>query len=130
MYLDLHFPQTWLVTRTVDLAEGISLRTAYIATSNLSPAERLRRCVNGLGKLSSKEDLIQFLTLRALLHTAMRERCSVLAVGDNATRMAVKVLAAICKGRGLSVPSEVAVDMGSYEGMSMRMYPLAEVPRF
>ncbi|KAI8817586.1 uncharacterized protein EV422DRAFT_541273 [Fimicolochytrium jonesii] len=90
-------------------ANAHRMNMAYIANSNLTPAERLRQCFNSLGKLTAKEDMLQTLTMKAVLDTARAHGCSLAALGDNATRLAVKVVSLTSKGNGFSLPLEMAV---------------------
>ncbi|TPX67705.1 hypothetical protein SpCBS45565_g03593 [Spizellomyces sp. 'palustris'] len=115
-----------LVLVGFDLADTITLKMVHQVTSKLSPVARLRRSIHGLGKMTAKEDLLQHFTMRALLNTARKEGCNVLILGDNATRMAIRILALTSKGGGFGLPIEVAGDTDWFEGLVVAR-PLRDV---
>ncbi|KAJ3266141.1 Cytoplasmic tRNA 2-thiolation protein 2 [Borealophlyctis nickersoniae] len=80
-----------------------------------SNTDKLRRCVAAFGKMSSKEDVLHYLTLQALLRAAREHGCGALMLGDNSTRVAIRVISQISKGRGFAMPIEVATGARWYE---------------
>ncbi|KAI9098914.1 hypothetical protein DFS34DRAFT_649612 [Phlyctochytrium arcticum] len=94
--------------------------------SSLTPVVCLKRCLTGLHKPSSKEDMLHHLTHRLLLHHARKHNCNVLLFADNATRLAIKVISATSKGRGFGLPMEVASEL-AWEKDMLIVRPLKDV---
>ncbi|KAJ3019441.1 Cytoplasmic tRNA 2-thiolation protein 2 [Thoreauomyces humboldtii] len=114
-----------LVPEGVDAEETIELHMVQKA-SDLTPIQRLQRCMNALGKATAKEDMLELLVNKAILRIARKEGCSVVAVGDSSTRMAVKVLSMTSKGRGFALPVEMTENATWYEGMRI-IRPLRDI---
>ncbi|KAI9001643.1 hypothetical protein BC832DRAFT_562229 [Gaertneriomyces semiglobifer] len=98
----------------------------YHATSSLSSAERLRQCIDALGKMSAKEDMVRHLTQYALRMASRRAGCKVLFLGTNATRMAIDVLSLTSKGRGFALPNEVSLDTDWHDGLIL-LRPIRDI---
>ncbi|XP_071401442.1 cytoplasmic tRNA 2-thiolation protein 2 [Centroberyx affinis] len=73
-----------------------------------SHTQSLQRLFGSVKTLTAREDLLQTLRQHLLVHTARTEGYSKLMLGDNCTRLAVKLLASISLGRG----AQLAVDTG------------------
>ncbi|KAJ3056025.1 Cytoplasmic tRNA 2-thiolation protein 2 [Rhizophlyctis rosea] len=88
--------------------DTLSLHVKGVTSSAGSKVEKLQRCFTSIGKLSSKEDLLHYLTMQLLYETARSTQCSAVILGDNSTRVAIRVMTQISKGRGFSMPLDVA----------------------
>ncbi|KAJ3045491.1 Cytoplasmic tRNA 2-thiolation protein 2 [Rhizophlyctis rosea] len=86
----------------------LSLHVKLTAQSPGSSVEKLQKCFSALGKLSSKEDLLHYLTMQLLYAAARRNDCHGLLLGDNSTRVAIRTIAQVSKGRGFAMPIDVA----------------------
>ncbi|RKO93034.1 hypothetical protein BDK51DRAFT_24743 [Blyttiomyces helicus] len=85
------------------------------SSTGLTNAEKLRRCFDGLGTLTSKEDVLRHFTHRVLLEAARKEGCAALMFASNSTRLAVQAISQISKGRGFALPIEVADNSAWYK---------------
>ncbi|KAJ9082487.1 Cytoplasmic tRNA 2-thiolation protein 2, variant 2 [Entomophthora muscae] len=74
---------------------------------------------NGLFLYHLREDFLSSLRHSLLVHTARESKCSMLLLGDSATRIAIKTISLTSKGRGFSLPFEVAAESSCYEGLSI-----------
>ncbi|XP_068597212.1 cytoplasmic tRNA 2-thiolation protein 2 [Brachionichthys hirsutus] len=68
----------------------------------------LQQLIRSVRTLTAREDLLNTLRLHLLVHTARTEGYSKLMLGDNCTRLAVKLLSSISLGRG----AQLAQDTG------------------
>ncbi|KAJ2996112.1 Cytoplasmic tRNA 2-thiolation protein 2 [Globomyces sp. JEL0801] len=85
--------------------------TVQLEVSNQEPAlDRLTQSMNSLTSLSSKEDILNIYTLQALHAQAKKQNCNVIFLGDNSTLLAIRVISNTSKGRGLNLPSDMAVE--------------------
>ncbi|RUS33500.1 hypothetical protein BC938DRAFT_471355 [Jimgerdemannia flammicorona] len=83
-----------------------------------SNATRLTALFDSLTTGTAKEDLYSHLKLTILIHVARREGCTRLFLGDTSTRLAIKTISLTAKGRGYSLPLDVATeDAVSVPGM-------------
>ncbi|XP_029926852.1 cytoplasmic tRNA 2-thiolation protein 2 isoform X2 [Myripristis murdjan] len=73
-----------------------------------SHTHSLQQIFGSIKTLTAKEDLLQTLRQHLLVHTARSKGYSKLMLGDNCTRLAVKLLASISLGRG----AQLAIDTG------------------
>ncbi|KAK6092891.1 Cytoplasmic tRNA 2-thiolation protein 2 [Batrachochytrium dendrobatidis] len=60
-----------------------------------------------LSSMTSKEDLLHYLTLHTLVREAKAQGCAGILLGDTATSVAINVISNTCKGRGLSLPADI-----------------------
>src|SRR5688500_1714603 len=101
---------------------------ALLSNPDISVVEKLEILINSLTKQSGKEDMVTLLRNRLLMYTAKQYgyhymfislvvdplsldsyRCTHIFFGDNATFLAIRILALTSKGRGYSLPLETAV---------------------
>ncbi|KAM9847888.1 cytoplasmic tRNA 2-thiolation protein 2 isoform 2-T2 [Aulostomus maculatus] len=68
----------------------------------------LQQLIGSAGTQTAREDLLNTLRQHLLVHTARREGYSKLMLGDNCTRLAIKLLISISLGRG----AQLAQDTG------------------
>ncbi|KAJ1818694.1 Cytoplasmic tRNA 2-thiolation protein 2, partial [Coemansia sp. RSA 2598] len=73
-----------------------------------SPRERLHRLFDSLGSATNRESLLDAIKAFLLARLARASGCSVLLMGDSATRIASKIVSLTSRGRGFSLPLEVA----------------------
>lgn len=81
--------------------------------------EKLDSALNSLANLSAKEDLIENLRHSLLVHLARKTKSSILLLGESSTRIAIKTISLTSKGRGFSLPFEVAAEATCYEGLAI-----------
>ncbi|KAI8924338.1 hypothetical protein BC831DRAFT_466071 [Entophlyctis helioformis] len=111
------------------IAAKASLRVAGGPPADLAAlADRktaLLHMLESLGKMNSKEDVLSQWTLRLLLRESRRFNCNALLIGDNATRVAIRVIANTSKGRGLSLPADIG-DTPWHDGVYL-LRPMRDV---
>ncbi|KAJ2649538.1 Cytoplasmic tRNA 2-thiolation protein 2 [Coemansia sp. RSA 1250] len=73
-------------------------------------AEQLRMLFSKLTSPTDKEDMLQAIKTALLVQLARNSGCGVIFVGDSSTRIAVKAMALIGRGRGFSLPLEVGAE--------------------
>ena len=78
--------------------------------SDVSSATILKSSLEAGGKISSKEDLLNFYTLEALYAEARKQGCNMILFGDNSTFIAIKVIANTSKGRGFQLPNDISLE--------------------
>ncbi|KAL6755988.1 hypothetical protein V8C86DRAFT_127885 [Haematococcus lacustris] len=72
-------------------------------------SELLQQLVGGVRDVTGREDLVAHLRLRLLRQLASRLGCSKLALGDSANTLAVRIISDTAKGRGYSLPADIAL---------------------
>jgi tRNA(Ile)-lysidine synthase TilS/MesJ len=72
-----------------------------------SGAARLLQLLGSVTDVTGREDLAAALRHRLLLATAQQHGCSRLLLGDNASSMAVRIIADAAKGRAYSLPADI-----------------------
>jgi cytoplasmic tRNA 2-thiolation protein 2 len=77
------------------------------ATNN-STLERLSTLMNSLTSATARADVVPMLKTRLIVEEAKRLGCEGVLWGDSTTRLAVKTLAETAKGRGFSLPWQIA----------------------
>ncbi|KAL2916056.1 Cytoplasmic tRNA 2-thiolation protein 2 [Polyrhizophydium stewartii] len=97
------------------LAAARSLAIRSLEDAQIDRRAALRHMFDGLGSASSREDMLRLMTLHVLLAEARRQKCTGLLLADNATLLAVRVIANTSKGRGLSLPADIG-DTDWYPG--------------
>ncbi|ORX97935.1 hypothetical protein K493DRAFT_406773 [Basidiobolus meristosporus CBS 931.73] len=110
------------VLRTATLSRDASAKNhdqlkAVLEDSSLTNREKIHALLSGVTKTTAKEDLIAYLKNRLLLRIAQRENCSIILLGDSATRIAIKCIAYTSKGRGFSLPYDVATEIEAENGI-------------
>jgi len=94
-------------------------------TLNMEAVERLQYSLQQCASMSAQEDLFSIYTMRCLFEEAKRLDCNVLALGDNATHLALRAISQTSKGRGWNLPGEVALSTVTSFGMHV-MRPLKD----
>ena len=92
---------------------------------NVSDQERLTRLINSLTSATARADVLSTLRTRLIVEHAKSTGCQSILWGDSTTSLAEKTLAETCKGRGFSLPWNVA-DGKSPFGVYFH-YPLRDV---
>jgi cytoplasmic tRNA 2-thiolation protein 2 len=90
-----------------------------------SPLERLWTLMNSLTSATARADVIPILRTRLIVEEARRFGCEGILWGDSTTKLAEKTLAETAKGRGFSLPWQIA-DGESPFGVTFN-YPLRDV---
>lgn len=80
---------------------------------------------NKLTSLSSKEDFLNIYTQKAILEVAKRQSCNVIAFGDSASLLAIKIISHSAKGRGISLANEVSFSVVRKDGIQI-LKPMRE----
>ncbi|KAK9727632.1 Cytoplasmic tRNA 2-thiolation protein 2, variant 2 [Basidiobolus ranarum] len=118
-YTDSDFEQvlrTEIVTREEGSKSHDQLK-AVIESSTLTNKEKANALLNNIVKATAKEDMISYLKNKLLIQIAKRENCSIILLGDSSTRIAVKCIAYTSKGRGFSLPYDVAAEIEVEKGV-------------
>ncbi|KAF9700244.1 hypothetical protein EKO04_001823 [Ascochyta lentis] len=96
------------------------------ATGNdQSNKQQLARLINSLTSATARADVLSTLRTRLIVEHAKSTGCQSILWGDSTTTLAEKTLAETCKGRGFSLPWQVA-DGKSPFGLYFH-YPLRDV---
>lgn len=94
-----------------DTLNGSSLGTSDESLNLLnanSNTERLKSFLSSLPSATSKNDMINVLRTRAIVGFAKENGCDYVTWGDTTTRLAEKTLSETAKGRGFSLPWQIA----------------------
>jgi cytoplasmic tRNA 2-thiolation protein 2 len=94
-------------------------------TNNRSHQEQLARLIDSLTSATARADVLSTLRTRLIVEHAKLTGCQSVLWGDSTTTLAEKTLAETCKGRGFSLPWQVA-DGKSPFGVFFH-YPLRDV---
>ncbi|KAM9364589.1 cytoplasmic tRNA 2-thiolation protein 2 isoform 1-T1 [Pholidichthys leucotaenia] len=96
-----------------------------------SHTELLQQLIDSAKTLTAREDLLNTLRQHLLVHTARTEGYSKLMLGDNCTRLAVKLLTSISLGRGAQLAQDTGFSDSRYGDIisvrPMRDYSAKEV---
>ncbi|XP_068183709.1 cytoplasmic tRNA 2-thiolation protein 2 [Antennarius striatus] len=96
-----------------------------------SQTESLQQLIRSAKTLTAREDLLNTLRQHLLVHTARTEGYSKLMLGDNCTRLAVKLLTSISLGRGAQLAQDTGFSDSRYGDIiivrPMRDYSVKEV---
>ncbi|KAI9141507.1 hypothetical protein BKA69DRAFT_1073807 [Paraphysoderma sedebokerense] len=96
-----------------------------------SNREKLQNLFLNSAKMSGKEDLLNHLKMKLLLLKAKSLGCSRLMLGDSGTRLAIKIISETSKGRGYSLPVDIAGETDWYQDVivlrPMKDYILKEL---
>ncbi|KAF8982643.1 Cytoplasmic tRNA 2-thiolation protein 2 [Entomortierella lignicola] len=80
--------------------------------SKLSQQEKVEKLKTLLGvctTLTAKETILQHFRSSLLIQLAKRANCTILALGDSATRVAIQIIGLTAIGRGFSLPHETSL---------------------
>eukprot|EP00842_Homolaphlyctis_polyrhiza_P003183 jgi/Hompol1/3866/HPOL_003397-RA len=102
--------QTMAILETTDWLDkrAAMLISEQRTAENLNRTAAIKRIFDDAHTTSSKEDLLNILTMHLLLQTSTKRECGALLLGDSANLIAVRVIANTSKGRGLSLPSDIS----------------------
>lgn len=96
-----------------------------------SRTQLLQQLVGSAKTLTAREDLLNTLRLHLLVYTARTEGYSKLMLGDNCTRLAIKLLTSISVGRGAHLAEDTAFSDSRYGDIKlvrpMRDYSAKEI---
>jgi cytoplasmic tRNA 2-thiolation protein 2 len=119
---------------TADLSDALALEGIDLASvdtvaltkdSTLSPQEQLESLLQSLPSATSRADLKATFLTRLLVSIAAHKSCDAILFGDSTTRLAEKTLTETAKGRGFSLPWQVA-DGPSSHGITFA-YPMRDL---
>lgn len=110
-----------------DLEDSFLSDILHQDTSNqdVSPSERLATLMNSLTSATARADVISTLTIRLIVAHAKSIGCEGVLWGDSTTRLGERTLSETAKGRGFSLPWQIA-DGESPFGITFN-YPLRDV---
>ncbi|KAG9320608.1 hypothetical protein KVV02_004198 [Mortierella alpina] len=94
------------------LSKILPLSTTPSGRSTLSRQERINKLNALLGActtLTAKETILQHLRSSLLVQMTKRAQCTILALGDSATRVAIQIIGLTAIGRGYSLPHETSL---------------------
>lgn len=119
----------------VGLEEAIDLESIDWKSLNVSrPAEgeaqssgteRLQKFIGSMPSATSRADIVTTLFTRLLVEVGKRNGCEAILFGDSTTRLAEKTITQTAKGRGFSLPWQVADGMTPY-GIAFN-YPVRDL---
>lgn len=102
------------------------LSDKYIESNNKwTQEESLIRSFDSLTTLTSKEELLEVYITQALYSLAKQQNCDAIFFGNNSTNLAIKVLANTAKGKGISLPQDLALSIVKDD--IVRVKPLRDV---
>jgi cytoplasmic tRNA 2-thiolation protein 2 len=73
--------------------------------------QSFKQAFDSLTTLTSKEELLEIYTTQALCTLAKQHNCDAIIFGNNSTNLAVRVLANTAKGKGISLPQDLAISV-------------------
>ncbi|KAF9943153.1 Cytoplasmic tRNA 2-thiolation protein 2 [Mortierella alpina] len=94
------------------LSKILPLSTTPSERSTLSRQERIDKLNALLGActtLTAKETILQHFRSSLLVQMTKRAQCTILALGDSATRVAIQIIGLTAIGRGYSLPHETSL---------------------
>ncbi|KAF2647963.1 cytoplasmic tRNA 2-thiolation protein 2 [Lophiostoma macrostomum CBS 122681] len=95
------------------------------SNKSLPSSERLPVLLNSLASATARADVITILRTRLIVEQAKKLECEGILWGDSTTKLAEKTLAETAKGRGFSLPWQIA-DGESHLGIAFN-YPLRDL---
>ena len=95
------------------------------SNGDYTSAQKLQRLFSSLTSATARADVISTLTTRLIVEHARSTGCEGILWGDSTTRLAEKTLSETAKGRGFSLPWQVA-DGESPFGLTFN-YPLRDI---
>ncbi|XP_014664653.1 PREDICTED: cytoplasmic tRNA 2-thiolation protein 2-like isoform X2 [Priapulus caudatus] len=93
--------------------------------TNVDMQRRLTSLFEATRTITAKEDLLNVLRMRLMVHIAIQEGFTKLMVGDTGTRLAVRVMSNVAQGRG----SALALDTGFSDdrhGIAVLLRPMMD----
>lgn len=110
---DYNLPYTRVSLESIFDANSLCLNDGSLTecdeTKEMENLERLKHSVRHSTSMTNQEDLFYLYTMRCLYEEARRQRCNVLALGDNATLLAIRTISDTSKGRGFNLPDSIAL---------------------
>ncbi|KAG0298343.1 Cytoplasmic tRNA 2-thiolation protein 2 [Dissophora globulifera] len=80
-----------------------------VKLSQQDKIDRLKALLAACTTLTARETILQHFRSSLLVQLAKRAKCTTLALGDSATRMAVQIIGLTAIGRGYSLPHETSL---------------------
>ncbi|KAF0460340.1 cytoplasmic tRNA 2-thiolation protein 2 [Gigaspora margarita] len=96
------------VTLDKSSLQEIDELNAKICQQETSTKKKLHLLLDGVSKLTAKEDLVWHLKQCLLINTARKNGCTKLLLGDCSTRLSIKIISFTSKGRGFSLPLDIS----------------------
>ncbi|XP_075941650.1 cytoplasmic tRNA 2-thiolation protein 2 isoform X1 [Anarhichas minor] len=112
---------------------GVTLKREETAPADVqeSSTHLLQQLIGSAKTLTAREDLLNTLRQHLLVHTARTEGYSKVMLGDNCTRLAVKLLTSISLGRGAQLAQDTGFSDSRYGDIilvrPMRDYSAKEI---
>ncbi|PVU94870.1 hypothetical protein BB559_002906 [Furculomyces boomerangus] len=97
------------VSKTTN-SKGLFFSHSLEKETNESPKDLLVKLFEGIKSTTSKEYMLECIKHHLLLEAARENGCEVIAVGNSATRIAVKSILMTSEGRGFSLPFDVGAE--------------------
>ncbi|KAJ2375201.1 Cytoplasmic tRNA 2-thiolation protein 2 [Coemansia sp. RSA 2607] len=98
---------------------GFSAQIIKNSDKHTPPRERLRQLFSALDSDSSRESLLDAIRTFLLVRLARAHQCTVLLLGESATRIATRVVSLTSCGRGFSLPFEIASESTWFDGVTL-----------
>jgi cytoplasmic tRNA 2-thiolation protein 2 len=108
-----------------DDASLLEILPSMSSNQDLLPSERLATFLNALPSATARADVISILRTRLIVQQARNLDCEGILWGDSTTKLAEKTLSETAKGRGFSLPWQIA-DGESPFGVTFN-YPLRDL---
>ncbi|KAF9923262.1 Cytoplasmic tRNA 2-thiolation protein 2 [Linnemannia zychae] len=77
--------------------------------SRIEKIAKLKALLGACSTLTAKETILQHFRACLLIQLAKRSQCTILALGDSATRVAIQIIELTSIGRGYSLPHETSL---------------------
>ncbi|KAF9411759.1 Cytoplasmic tRNA 2-thiolation protein 2 [Entomortierella beljakovae] len=103
-------PKDQLITsgQSPELLSKILPKSGQPKLSQQEKVEKLKTLLGVCTTLTAKETILQHFRSSLLVQLARRANCTVLALGDSATRVAIQIIGLTAIGRGYSLPHETS----------------------
>jgi len=101
-----------LLSRILPVSTTASSTTKETGRPGLSrekKVEKLKALLNACTTMTARETVLQHLRSSLLIQLAKRAQCTILALGDSATRVAIQIIGLTAIGRGYSLPHETSL---------------------
>ncbi|KAK4504659.1 hypothetical protein PRZ48_002620 [Zasmidium cellare] len=110
---------------SLDDLSNLFSETSENAVEGATPRDRLLSILSPAKSATARQDTLQILRRRLVVHVARREECEAVVWEDSTTKLAERTIAETAKGRGFALPWIVA-DGESPHGVTF-YYPLREL---
>ncbi|KAG0366808.1 hypothetical protein BC939DRAFT_462162 [Gamsiella multidivaricata] len=102
-------PLSPTITSNSTVTEASTTTSGRSKLSRAEKTEKLKALLSACTTLTAKETILQHFRSSLLIQLAKRAKCTILALGDSATRVAIQIIGLTAIGRGYSLPHETSL---------------------